>query len=86
MEKKRIAFELNKTLYQQIETLAQIFHTSVSTVTRQALQAYVDANKVKLDAAPPIPERPRKLSQAEMEAAWAEENAKAREAWLRENE
>lgn len=58
MNKKRIAFELNETLYKQIEVLAQIFHTNISTVTRQALQAYIDANKAKIEAVlPPKPKR-----------------------------
>ncbi len=56
MSKKRIAFEMNETLYQQIENLAQNFHTNVSTISRQALQAFVDANQAKLTlAAPPKP-------------------------------
>jgi hypothetical protein len=56
MSKKRIAFEMNETLYQQIENLAQIFHTNVSTISRQALQAFVDAHQAKPPAvAPPKP-------------------------------
>jgi len=78
--KKKLTIELLPVLHQQLEVYAKSKQLSVAAVVRLALLDY--AEKLNL---PQIPERPRKLSQAEMEAAWAEEDAKARATWF-ENE
>lgn len=79
--KKKLTIELLPALHHQLEAYAKSKQLSVAAVVRLGLLDYVE--KLNL---PPAPERPRKLSRAEMDAEWEAENAKAREAWLRENE
>lgn len=85
MSKKRIAFELSENLYKQIENLAQNFHTNISTLTRQALQAYIDAHNAKLSLAevPKPAEKvgPDGLTNAQRQAKW---DAKPRDAFTAE--
>jgi hypothetical protein len=83
--KKKLTIDISPALHQQIEAYAKSRETSVSATVRLALIDF--AEKLNLPAPNNVSEtteRPRKLSSAEMEAAWKEEDAKARESWLRE--
>ena len=87
MSKKRIAFELSEDLYKQIETFAQNFHTNISTLCRQALQAHIDANKAKLPPLEPTTPTekvgPDGLTSAQRQAKW-EAHAAQRDAFTAE--
>jgi hypothetical protein len=87
--KTKVTIELSTALHQRIADYAKSREISVSAIIRLALLDYAERNGIP-DAKPTpnivsTTERPRKLSRAEMDAAWDEEDAKARAAWLREN-
>jgi len=83
--KKKVTIELSPALHQQLEVFAKKNDLSAAQVIRHALRAHIGYVEPEPNNVSQTAERPRKLSPAEMEAMWEEENAEARAAWLREN-
>ncbi len=81
---KLLSVKLSKALYDAIHTHAVQNDLSASQVVRHAIRAHINYVEPAPNNVSETTERPRKLSSAEMEAAWKEEDAKARESWLRE--